>query len=242
MELYEQIAKRKSTRKYLMDPLPKDLLSQIMSFTETLRPLISGIRTEIQLAGAESVGSMFAVKAPHYLLIFSEPKEGYRENAGFLLQQVDLYLSSLGLGSCWLGMAKSKLESPNGTEYVIMLGFGAASGSPHRTSLSDFTRKTLSEIAEGDDLRFEAARLAPSAGNTQPWFYRKTGDGIEVYRTKFGALKNAMYGVMNQIDIGIGLCHMWLAGEHFGQPLVFTFGGRPSKDVPQGYTFVGQIS
>ena|GEM_PF-3748051 len=32
-------------------------------------------------------------------------------NAGFLLQQIDLYLSDSNLASCWLGMAKPSKEA-----------------------------------------------------------------------------------------------------------------------------------
>ena len=30
------------------------------------------------------------------------------ENAGFIFQQVDLYIQSLGLGSCWVGLGRPK--------------------------------------------------------------------------------------------------------------------------------------
>ncbi len=40
------------------------------------------------------------------MIISSENTEGYLMNIGFIFQQMDLYLSSIGLGSCWLGMAK----------------------------------------------------------------------------------------------------------------------------------------
>jgi hypothetical protein len=28
---------------------------------------------------------------------------------------------------------------------------------------------------------------------------------------------------MNQMDIGIALCHLWLAAVHFGKQAIFTF-------------------
>jgi hypothetical protein len=42
---------------------------------------------------------MMMKKAPHYIAVFSQAKEGYLTNVG-LLQQMDLYFSANSLGSC----------------------------------------------------------------------------------------------------------------------------------------------
>ena len=49
------------------------------------------------------------------------------ENIGFLFQQMDLYLQTLGLGVCWLGMGKlnpKTTQQVEGMKFVIMLAFG----------------------------------------------------------------------------------------------------------------------
>lgn len=99
--------------------------------------------------------------APHYAVIFSEEKDGYLTNVGFMYQQLDLYLQSIGLGCCWLGLGKFApdeegreiMEVPNDDLlFVIIMAFGEAKNSPHR-ELSAFKRKSLSEISDREDKR-----------------------------------------------------------------------------------------
>ncbi|MCL2774704.1 MAG: nitroreductase, partial [Oscillospiraceae bacterium] len=157
--LKEIIYKRKSIRKYDMTPLGNDTVEDIHRFFAGIKPLYENIKVEYNITESESVRGLFAVKAPHYLIISSEVKEGYLTNTGFMLQQMDLYLQSIGLGSCWLGSAKPP-EKPNPPyEFVILLAFGRPQESLYR-SPSEFKCKPLSEISDTADKRLEAARLA----------------------------------------------------------------------------------
>lgn len=240
MELYDSITKRKSTRKYLPEMLSREQLTEIMAFVAAMKPLHPEIKTRIELAGVADVKGMVSAKSPHYLLLYSENREGYLPNAGFLLQQADLYLSSQGLGSCWLGMAKTTAPDRDGLKYVIMLAFGKAQGDPHRSSISEFNRRPLSEISSGNDDRLEAVRLAPSATNSQPWYFVCDGGDIHIYRKKLGKLKAAMYGTMNQIDMGIALCHMWLTSEHTNRKFSFSIQEDMMPPV-DGYEWLGTV-
>lgn len=240
MQLYDSIFKRKSTRKYLPDVLSEDQLSSIMEFVKGMKSLHPHIKTCIDLVDSSGTKGIVSAKSPHYLLLYSERKEGYLPNAGFLLQQADLYLSSLGLGSCWLGAAKTKAPAKDGLDYVIMLAFGTPADNPHRNSISEFKRKPLNEISVGSDDRLEAVRLAPSANNSQTWYFICNNDCIQMYRKKQNIIKAAMYNSMNQIDMGIALCHLWLASEKQGRPFWFK---TEEKDLPpvDGYIWVGSI-
>ena len=62
----------------------------------------------------------------------------------------------------------------------------------------------------------EPARLAPSAMNSQPWWFSAEGKAIHVWRKQIG-LKKLLLGSMNLIDVGIALCHAVLAIEHAGK-------------------------
>ncbi len=241
MTLYDSIFVRKSTRKYQQQALPPRQLSQIQAFVKDAKPLFPNIRTRIDLVNASEVKGMVSAKAPHYLLIYSEKADGYLTNAGFLLQQADLFAASLGLSSCWLGMAKAVEPAKDGLHFVIMLALGAAQGDPYRADASEFSRKPLSEISSGQDERLEAARLAPSATNSQPWYFACAEEGMYVYRQKLGALKAVMYEAMNQIDMGIALCHLWLAGERAGRTFAFEPGAQPNAPRVDGYACVGRV-
>lgn len=240
MQLYDNIFIRKSTRKFRPDALPSDQLARITEFMQKAKPLFPQIRTSAEIVGSSDVKGMVSAKAPHYLVFYSGQEEGFLLNAGFLMQQADLFLCSLGLGSCWLGMAKTALPAKNGMEYVIMLAFGNTQDSPRRENIADFKRRALSEIASGPDDRLEAVRLAPSATNSQPWYFTCQEDCLYVYRKKLGALKAAMYNTMNQIDMGIALCHLWLASEKQGRSFSFSADAKNPPAV-DGYRCIGTV-
>ncbi len=65
------------------------------------------------------------------------------------------------------------------SEFVIMISFGK---SDKMTRDKDsFKRKRLSEISDVEDEILIPARLAPSAMNTQPWYFKHADGGFDVY-------------------------------------------------------------
>lgn len=242
-ELYKTIFTRKSIRKYDMTSLTDEKLIEIKNFADTVKKLLPSIKCEFSFLTDDKVRNMLPIKAPHYISIYSEKKEGYLLNAGFMLQQVDLFLSSVNLGSCWLGMAKPSKEVPtskNGLDFVIMIAFGNTQEKLHRADKSEFKRKSISEITSisGGDQLLEAARLAPSASNSQPWYFSGNTDEIIVCREKLNLLKAPLYNRMNQIDTGIALCHLWLSIEHQGKTACFDYA---NSGAPKGYEYMLKV-
>ena len=242
-QLYNAIFRRRSIRKYDMSPLPADTIEKLQEFASVTKPLDENIRYEFAYLGSTDVKNLLPIKAPHYICLYSEKKGNYLMNAGFLLQQVDLYLSDNNLASCWLGMAKPAKGVPmlmNGLEFVIMLSFGNTTEPIHRVNTSEFKRKNLPEISSvtGSEALLEPVRLAPSASNTQTWFFSGDLEVITVSRKKLNILKAQVYGKMNQIDIGIALFHLWLSLDHQGKVASYSF----EKDVvPSGYEFMTKV-
>ena len=239
IKLYENIFKRKSIRKYIKEELSSEQQSAIMDFAENTVSLYPDIKTRIKIVPSSEIGGLLTVKAPQYLLIYSEKEKGALVNAGFILQQIDLYLSSQGIGSCWLGMGKPKITSFDGLEYVIMLAVGKPAEQIYRESITDFNRKTLPEISQGEDVRLEPARLAPSARNGQPWFFVCTDRSINIYRKKPGGLLNSVFDRLTQIDIGIVMAHLMIAGEKNG--IAFTFDDNEDLQAKADYVPVGVV-
>ena len=242
-QLYEAIFYRKSIRKYNMAPLPAATLAKLQKFADSANPLDEKITYEFSYLGADNVKNLLPLKAPHYICLYSEKKGNYLMNAGFLLQQINLYLSANNLGSCWLGLAKPSkqvAELKNGLEFVIMLAFGNSNEPVHRTNSSEFNRNSLSSISRipGADDILEPARLAPSASNTQPWFFSGNTDEITVSRKKLNLIKALLYDKMNQIDVGIALCHLWLSLDHQDKSVAFNFEKAPA---PSGYEFMTKV-
>ena len=242
-QLYETIFRRKSNRKYDMSPLPTEIIVALQNFTETVKPLDETIKIEYSYLGTNDVKNLLPIKAPHYICLYSEKKDNYLLNAGFILQQIDLYLSANNLGSCWLGMAKPSKQVPemkNGLEFVIMIAFGNANGPVQRDSIPEFNRKKIASISDINDAEEFTVPvwLAPSASNSQPWFLSGTPDRIIVSREKLNLLRAPIYGKMNQIDIGIGLCHLWLTCEHLGKRMELDF---DKQAAPSGYEFMATV-
>jgi len=235
-ELHEYIYIRKSSRKYMMEELDSQTMEEIRAFADNLKPLHEGIRVHHKIVS--DTKNLLPIKAPHYFLIYSEQKEGYLYNVGFLYQQLDLYLSSRGLGSCWLGMAKPKEKEDVSDDYVIALGFGKTPYPPHRDPEA-FMRKPADEVSKGQDERIDAAMLAPSASNSQNWFFEASEGRVHVYEKKLTPLEKLMYSKMSKIDIGIALAHIYVTSEKLGKEFRF------EKVVPgptlKGLNYVGTV-
>jgi len=121
-----------------------------------------------------------------------------------------------------------------------MLAFGNTNEPVHRADTSEFNRSSLSSISKipGADDLLEPVRFAPSASNIQPWFFGGNTDEITVSRKKFNLIKAPLYSKMNQIDIGIALCHLWLSLDHQGKSVTFNFEKAPA---PSGYEFMTKV-
>ena len=151
--LYEAIFKRKSIRNYDPAPIDQNLLKQISDNLNSLNPMLTEIRTEFKIISPSQVTRKLKNNAPYYIAAFSEAKDAYKVNIGYMLQQMDLYFSTIGLGSCWLGIpqpAKEVTESSN-LQFIILMSFGNSKETIYRTSPAEFKRKSLSDITDIDN-------------------------------------------------------------------------------------------
>ena len=228
----EIIRKRKSIRKYDHAPLDDETLEKVREQIGSVKPLFPDIRYSIEIVNKTK--GMNNVKAPYYLLFRSEEKDGAYENIGYIGQQLDLFFSESGIGSCWLGAAKPEEKEESAMPHVISMAFGKPAEPLHR-ELSGFKRKPLAEISEGADERLEAARLAPSAVNAQNWYFMAADGKIRCYRKKSGSLLGFIYNKLHCIDMGIALCHIAAESDEFSY--------AKEADVPErkGHVYMGTV-
>lgn len=242
MELKEMIYRRKSVRKYTGEPVDTETIEKIGAFCASAAPLYPDIKVRSQIVTKEQVRFYFPWKTPQLIAVFSENKPGYLKNVGFIFQQVDLYLQSMGIGACWLGLGKLK-GSENvdidveGMEFVILIAFGYPEGEALRNQIGQFQRKALSEISDRADERLEPARIAPSSTNSQPWYFTHEGDIIHAYRSEAGFLRHKMLGSMNQIDMGIVLAHLYVSN-----PDTFRFFKADAPPELKGHCYTGSFT
>jgi nitroreductase len=210
--LYAPIFTRKSIRKYAETPLSPAQLGVIKAEITRAVPLLPGEKAKLELGEAREGWRVYG---------FCENTPLSNANLGYMLQQIDLALYQQGLGRLWFGMGRSTggIKAPAGLSYAMALKVGAASEPIARESVDAFNRKPINEIIDEDDLYelFEPVRLAPSARNSQPWYFTEDDDDIIVWRRQPKGIDRLLIDRMNWIDMGIALCHAVLSLEHAGE-------------------------
>lgn len=248
VDLYPQIFKRKSIRDYHLEPLEEVVLQNVLEQVNNLEPLYDDIKVDLKIVSSDDVNPRMMKKAPYYLAVFSENKEGYKTNIGFLLQQMDLFFSAHGLGSCWQGIPqpKKRVVESSDIKFIILMAFGKPKVQLHRTSNLEFNRKPLPKISDIKNEGYigallEAARLAPSATNSQPWFFKGNNHVIHAYSFKPNILRAIMLKKYIKIDMGIALYHIKLAAEHLGKTVRIVFDDAGREKTPNRYEYVASV-
>ena len=234
----EIVRKRKSIRKYDFTQPNAAIFEKVHEQIQNATPLYPDIRYSIEIT--DKANGLVNVKAPYYLRFGSEEKEGAYENIGFLGQQLDLFFSGSGLGSCWLGMGKTAGKEENSMPYVISMAFGNPAEPLHR-DITEFKRKALAEISSGSDERLEAARLAPSARNKQGWHFIAGEGKLHCYREKPGALLGSFMNKLGAIDMGIALYHIASETHDFRFVSENTPDALNAPDAPKGFIYIGTV-
>lgn len=192
--------------------------------------------------------------APAYLAFIGRPdySDSY-ERLGYLGEAAVLEATRLGLGSCWVSgtfdssAAAGDITLAAGTatgaetgEQVIAvspLGYPKDSYSFTEKVMSGFagsrTRKPLEKLCTGTPLQqwpdwaktaAEAARIAPSAMNRQPWMFRY--DGRELRVETAGSDSGGRYS--KRLDCGIALRHLEIGANYaLGQTVAVRFYPSP---------------
>ena len=105
MSLENLIYTRKSCRKYLDEKISNEEFDSIKDFIDNAKRLNDSIEFHYEILTKDEVNIKTRWSAPYYLALYSEKKDNYMENIGFIFQQVSLYMQSLNIGNCWVGMA-----------------------------------------------------------------------------------------------------------------------------------------
>ncbi len=243
--LFETIFKRKSIRKYDLTPLQDNILDRINLQINSLKAMNDEIKTDIKIVSQKDINNLLPIYAPHYIIASSEIKEDYLTNIGFILQQLDLYLSANGIGCCWVGMAKptKKIKVSEHMVFVIALAFGMPAEPLYRENISDFKRKSILDISDQTESNqlLEAIRLAPSGTNSQPWYFKINPNIFHAFCIKSNFLKAIIYEKMNKVDMGISLCHLWLAIKHINKEAVFFKDINAYNNPPKNNYYITSI-
>lgn len=210
---YDMIFKRKSFHLFRgvgNDRITEDELCGIREAFGDFDRLYPDTRTAIRIVPAEKVN--FKRDAEYCILIYSENKPNYLLNAGYIGEQLDLWLVRHDIGSLWYGLGKPDEPTYDGLDFVIMLAVRKVNDpAKFRKDMAKVKRRPPDEIWSGDvPGAVAAARFAPSACNSQPWYVEHRDGVLTVYRAerpgRHGIMPAHAVPYFNRIDMGIFLC------------------------------------
>jgi nitroreductase len=225
MYLYEAISCRHTVRRYLEKKVPEELRRQILRFFDSTERLDENLAAEAVISDREKRGSRRKqglrgreAEAPQLLTVYSEAGALAEKNAGYILEQVSLYLVCKGIGSRIISGEDKAGRVRNGKKAMISMEFGYPDEPLFRESpLAKRLplRKLCFPSEEPEEAMrtiLRAARLAPSALNCQPWRFETAGMKLRVFEkiTLAGKLAGRKY---REISFGCMLANISLAAD-----------------------------
>ena len=220
-QLYQMVFKRKSFHIFKNTLIiSEEELAQIETAFLECKPLIPEIKVGMKIVPAAATTCKRGQE--YCILLYSEKKEGYLPNIGYLGQQLDLILASMNIGALWFGIGKTDVRSDGELDFVIMIAIAKMEETKFRKNMFKSKRKPIEEIWFGEYYLEAAniARFAPSACNTQPWIVESNAQELRVFRYKKPGKRGIMpadkVSFYNRIDIGIFLLILEVSLKHEG--------------------------
>ena len=156
------IQNRKSTREFTDQEIGyMDLVTIQNYYQNAVRRLIPEIQTELYFFGRGTGAALegaagynqFLVGAPQYLVLLSEKHPQSYVNAGYMMQDLLLKVSSMDLDSCWLTFADSEdvkgvLGIASDLEVVAIAAFGYGKKAVRRLRLNIRSMSNVDLVAK----------------------------------------------------------------------------------------------
>ncbi|MGE5844209.1 MAG: nitroreductase family protein [Syntrophaceae bacterium] len=200
--------------------------------------------TEAERAELKSLGTYGVIKGAS-LFIAGAVTRGARamEDFGFGMERNILFAASLGLGTCWLGgtLNRAGFARKIGlTAQELMPAISPVGYPDEKRSLTDrafrfmaksdrrkpweelfFDGRPGNPLVKGKTGAFEQAlesvRIGPSASNRQPWRVVREGTSCHFFLQRTPGYDKMTGEVkLQDVDMGIALCHFELAAGELG--------------------------
>lgn len=220
-QLYQMVFKRKSFHIFKNTLIiSKEELAQIETAFLECKPLIPEIKVGMKIVPAAETTCKRGQE--YCILLYSEKKEGYLPNIGYIGQQLDLMLASMNIGTLWFGIGKTDVRSDGELDFVIMIAIAKMEETKFRKNMFKSKRKPIEEMWFGAYYLEAAniARFSPSACNTQPWIVESNEQELKIFRYKKPGKRGIMpadkVSFYNRIDIGIFLLILEISLKHEG--------------------------
>jgi hypothetical protein len=244
MNIIEAIKNRKSCRTFEQTELkPSDKNELETYILENKKPIIDEIIDLGIVEKKNETRKMKLdygmIKGHHtYALGVTRATVDSRINYGYLMEKVVLKATEMGISTCWIGIfddtyfAEITVEDGFEIPGIVIVGYS----KDRLTNLDKFVRfnlkaskrlgweklffhyysqmplrpEMISKYAES----LEMVRLAPSAGNTQPWriFFDDTTNEFHFFKKPIN--KNYEEKGLHDIDLGIAMAHFELTSHY----------------------------
>jgi nitroreductase len=237
----ELIRRRRSVRTYSSVAVPAKVKEEIKNYLNGLKgPFQAKIRFELldkrtnNARAKVKLGTYGVIQgAPSFIAAVVEKGEYSLLQLGYVFEDLILYLTSLGLGTCWLAgtfdkknfALAVKVKSEEMLPIVSPVGYPSKIRSPIDVLIKpltglkmrmkwkylffsdDFNLPLHDEAAGEYTLPLEMVRLAPSASNKQPWRIVRKNRLFHFFLDHDPVYASRYPYDIQRIDIGIAMFH-----------------------------------
>lgn len=238
---FSAVKKRSSRRQYYEKIIEKRKLKHLEEFIAELNEEFSSINIRLIRKAVDDVftgivGNYGKISGAPAYIAFIGQKDGehVEEKIGYAGESVILEATSMGLGTCWIsGSFNSKevhsdIELKEGEKIFAISPLGYPEDKPTlserilKAVVSSKKRLPLEELVLNEvdpdwpnwiKNALEAARLAPSAMNRQPWRFKVEDDAITVLLKG----KNVDPKKSKRMDCGIAMLHLEIGAAKEGK-------------------------
>jgi hypothetical protein len=236
---YAAIGERRSRRQFAQRPVNQEVLKRLDTVCKEFKPF-TGVKAVLMNKAADMIfKGVFAnygkVKNAPALIAFVGNKDdpNVNEKIGYLGEGIVLEATALSLGTCWVGAAFrpevaasfAGIKENEKVFAVTPIGYVFRKWSLEEKIMTAFgrthRRKPLSDLITGLEnhewplwvkTALEAARLAPSAVNRQPWRFHIEPHCIIISVDNL----DDTFNIPKRLDCGIAMLHIEVASLHCG--------------------------
>lgn len=223
--LYEAIARRKSCQKFREEELRAEDMDGLVDFLSELEAPEAEIDWNFDtlpyLDMMRICSTAPAVRAPVYLVLRAERKNFSLQNCGYLGELAVLWLTARGIATCWQGSAQVDPNEdfrgslPYVTCFAMGYGDDAFRAPGEQPERKEAEKVIFNRTPEYTSI-LEAARIAPSSFNRQPWaFVSDDRKRLHLFRKK-AMLANPVTEFHQCVDCGAALAHLEVAAKAAG--------------------------
>jgi len=227
---YPAIFIRHSRRTYSAEVPKEEKLARLDQVCREFRPFPE-VRSQLVRKSPETVfkglvGHYGRVNgAPMYIAFIGKMSSpSVQEATGYIGEGIILEATTLGLDTCWVGgffrpeSVRSQIDIQEGEKVLSVTPVGYAPPEKTRQEkimsglVKSRLRKPMAKLVGGEiptlwmEKALEAARLAPSAQNRQPWRFRIEKDTVVIATDKSFSTSS----ISKRLDCGIAMLHFEL--------------------------------